>query len=522
MTKLLTSAQMRALENGEINAGRVTGLELMERAGQAVVSAVLQHWPDLSETPVQEEGGAAPVSAMPTLPRSISGKMKRAIVLCGPGNNGGDGYVIARLLHQRGWDVDVRALGDVSKLPGDARANYDRWCELGAVSTDVIGGLVSPCDVLIDALFGTGLTRPVALPLSKAQADRVVAVDIPSGLCSDSGTVIGAEVLQADLTVSFQTAKLGHVLAQGAACCGTLNVADIGLPDAPGGCAVQVDRPAWAQLNKGQGHKFQHGHALVLSGGAGATGAARLAARAALRVGAGLVTLGVPADAQAEVAAQITAMMMRCVDTPAQLGHLLGDDRINAFCIGPGLGVSLLKGDMIHALLDSRRSIVLDADALTLVAQEDRLFAALHARCVLTPHEGEFARLFPDLAARMRDAPVAGPAFSKVDAVRQAANRAGCVLLLKGPDTVIAAPDGTAAVHSAQYDRDAPWLATAGSGDVLSGLITGLMARGVDPFVAACQGAWLHAEAAIQFGPGLIAEDLPEMIPAVFRSLKNF
>lgn len=268
-------------------------------------------------------------------------------------------------------------------------------------------------------------------------------------------------------------------------------------------------------LDKGQGHKFSHGHVLVLSGGAGRSGAARLAARGALRVGAGLVTLAVPTDAAPEVAGQITALMMRAVARPDDLRQHLRDDRINAVCIGPGLGVDRPHFEMVRIALTSGRRVVLDADALTLVALNQRLFSALHSDCLLTPHGGEFARLFPDIAERW----ASDAALSRAEAVQQAAHRAGCTVLLKGAETVIAHPDGQVVSHLAEGARAVPWLATAGAGDVLAGLISGLIARGIAPFTAAELAVFVHVEAALAFGPGLIAEDLPEAIPAVLKDL---
>lgn len=280
-----------------------------------------------------------------------------------------------------------------------------------------------------------------------------------------------------------------------------------------------ITRDTLTDLAKPGGHKFDHGHALVLSGGPGRTGAARLAARGALRVGAGLVTLGVPPAAQMEVASQITAIMLARVPDAAALDALLEDGRINALCIGPGLGLNAHSQSLVEAGLKSGRPCVLDADAVTLIARAAPLFAALHPGCVLTPHGGEFARLFPDIADKLRGAPVTGPAFSKVDAAQEAAMRAGCTVLLKGPDTVIADASGRAAIHAAVYDRAAPWLATAGAGDVLAGFIAGLIARGKTPTDAARAATWLHVECARAFGPGLLAEDLPEILPDVLRGL---
>jgi hydroxyethylthiazole kinase-like uncharacterized protein yjeF len=275
---------------------------------------------------------------------------------------------------------------------------------------------------------------------------------------------------------------------------------------------------------KPSGHKFDHGHVLVLSGGAGRTGAARLAARGALRIGAGLVTLGMPPNAQMEVAGQVTAVMLRRIEGADGLKDVLEDARITALCLGPALGLGLREAALVACCLDKgahKRApyVVLDADALTLLAADKTLFAKLHQKCLLTPHAGEFSRLFPDIAERLAAPATVGPAYSKVDATREAAARAGCTVLFKGPDTVIASPDGRCGIHSASGARAAPWLATAGSGDVLAGFITGLLARGFAPQLAAEAAAWVHTEAALSFGAGLIAEDLPEALPKVLREL---
>lgn len=263
-----------------------------------------------------------------------------------------------------------------------------------------------------------------------------------------------------------------------------------------------------------------------------------MAARGALRIGAGVVTVGCSLDAIPENAARLDAVMLRGVADAAALAGVLEDQRINALCLGPGMGVGAREAGLVGVALECRsearptsapvgrasdrhpvRNLVLDADALTILSQDPALFAALHEGCILTPHGGEFARLFPDIAAKLSQPATKGPAYSKVDATREAAKRAGCVVLYKGPDTVIADPSGRCAINSAHCDRAAPWLATAGSGDVLAGFITGLMARGFSPFDAACTGAWLHVECGLSFGPGLIAEDLPEELPKVFRAL---
>ena len=523
--ELLTAAQMRRVEHAAIEGGTVTGLELMERAGRGVVEAAYEEWPDFAAAP------------------------QRALVLCGPGNNGGDGFVVARLLRGAGWQVEVFLFGDADKLPPDAKANHDRWCDMGAVAAwDADAIIGAEADLCVDAVFGAGLTRPVAHEVvdpmvrcwgRRRRTCRALAIDAPTGLCMDSGRLLidsAAGVPNADLTVTFHRARIGHYLASGPIACGKLRLKDIGLEPRFSGQGPR-NRPGPAglklgplvspcrvspQIDKGaQGQKYSHGHAVVLSGPMGRSGAARLAARGALRVGAGLVTVAAPGSAMMECATQLTAIMLRKCEDAEGLAALLEDDRINALCLGPGLGLERAKALVQVACGGVKpRPMVLDADALTAFAEDpDALFDMLHPDVILTPHEGEFARLFPDLSDRLRDKPTAGPAFSKVDAARAAAARAGCIVLLKGPDTVIAAPEGRTALNAATYDRAAPWLATAGAGDVLAGIITGLLARKLAPMQAAMTGAALHLEAALEVGPGLIAEDLPEQLPAVFRRL---
>ncbi|MEM9798223.1 MAG: NAD(P)H-hydrate dehydratase [Pseudomonadota bacterium] len=519
---LLTAAQMRAVERAAIESGAVTGLELMERAGRGAVDAILAEWPYLAAAP------------------------GRAVVLCGPGNNGGDGFVVARLLKDRGWEVEVFLYGDPGKLPPDAQVNYGQWGKMGVVR-ELVNGILREDEearraegvVWIDALFGTGIGRPLEDPAlqhaTRVVGDlavlhdrgaRVVALDAPSGLDLDSGRFLRSAEREAHghsahLTVTFHSLKIGHVTGPEAACCGRVVIADIGLPSAePSECA-RCAAPYAGRLAKvvtGH-HKYDHGHALVITGGMGRTGAARLAARGALRIGAGLVTLGAPGSAMMECAAQITALMLRRCGEPEDLTELLEDARINALCLGPGLGTDDRAAGLVAAALAAGRVTVLDADALTLIAGDPALMAALHDKCLLTPHGGEFARLFPDLSERLIDPAETGPAYSKVDATRDAAARASCTVLFKGPDTVIADPSGRAAINAAVYDRAAPWLATAGAGDVLAGMIAGLLARGLAPKQAAEAAAWCHVEAARAFGPGLIAEDLPEMLPKVLARL---
>ena len=533
MTELLTAAQMRAIELAAIESGEVTGLELMERAGRGVVEAIFEEWPELAKSP------------------------GRAVVLCGPGNNGGDGFVVARLLKDRGWEVVVFLYGDPAKLPPDARANYEQWrvsshnaaialCDL--YETRIADpARVLEANVVIDALFGTGLKRPLgwvhnevwgAFDLDGGPVFRLVAVDIPSGVCADSGRIIRGKdetpvnsgeivlpyhALQAEMTVTFHRAKVGHYVSDAPNLCGKVVVKSIGLRARGEAWKSEFIKTAstsnYLLGKRNSDHKYSHGHAVIFSGGPAKTGAARLAARGALRIGAGLVTLGVPPAAQMEVAAQVTAIMLQRVEEAEGLADVLKDERLNALCLGPGLGIERAR-ELVPAALEAKRATVLDADALTAFADDPvLLFSRLHENCVLTPHGGEFARLFPDIAEKLAATPTKGPAYSKVDATREAAKRAGCVVLFKGPDTVIAAPNGQCAINSAHYDRAAPWLATAGAGDVLAGFITGLLARGFSPMQAAETGAWLHVECARQFGPGLIAEDLPEQLPKVLKKL---
>lgn len=504
-----TTSQMRALEADAIESGAVTGLELMERAGRGVVAAMETEWPDLV-------GAAA-----------------RAVVLCGPGNNGGDGFVVARLLAGKGWKVDVYFLGSAASLPRDARENYDRWQKIGQTRPweDCAPDQFLPdhdgLPLVIDAVFGIGLSRPAPAEvtdiLAAAKDCRRVAVDVPSILSADAGACLcEAQCSQpaSDLTVTFHAPKPGHLLGQGPFHCGQLRVVDIGLSavSAPGG--LVLSGPPFPGLSKRAGHKFSHGHALIVSGGFGRSGAARLAARAALRVGAGLVTVGAPDNAMMECATQLTAIMLRRCDAADGLSEIMSDKRINALCLGPGLGLDARGAALVDAALSSGRQVVLDADALTLLSEDPELMGRLHSGCVLTPHGGEFARLFPDIAARLDGAVISGPGYSKVDATRDAAAQAGCVVLYKGADTVIADPSGAAVLNAAVYERAAPWLATAGSGDVLAGLVVGLLARGMAPMQAAGLAAWLHVETARGFGPGLIAEDLPERLPKVLSGLE--
>ncbi|MAU60641.1 MAG: bifunctional ADP-dependent NAD(P)H-hydrate dehydratase/NAD(P)H-hydrate epimerase [Parvibaculum sp.] len=489
-TELLTVEEMGRADALTIGSGTV-GILLMENAGRAVAEAIVARFPQ------------GPVS-----------------VLCGPGNNGGDGFVVARLLAEWGWPVTLFLLGPRDKLKGDAAEAADRWP--GAVhplGADAGKG----ASLVVDAIFGAGLSRDVdGLPADVIRrigetGTPVVAVDMPTGIDGNTGRVRGA-AFAASLTVTFFRAKPGHLLLPGRLHCGELLVRDIGIDgrvlDEIAPRSFVNDPPLWSSVfprPRLDSHKYTRGHAVVVSGDAAHTGAARLAARGALRAGAGLVTLASPPSAMLVNAAHLTAIMLTPFEGADALTKILEDKRKNALLIGPGAGIGWETRDNVLAALLSGAAMVLDADALTSFAEIPRdLFVAIKGYfagpVVMTPHEGEFARLFPALAAGGAD---------KLERARLAAAEAAAIVILKGPDTVIASPDGRAAIT-----RNAgPELATAGSGDVLGGIVLGLLAQGMPPFEAACAAVWLHGEAGDCFGPGLISEDLPEMLPAVLRDL---
>ncbi|MBS0535514.1 MAG: NAD(P)H-hydrate dehydratase [Proteobacteria bacterium] len=489
MNELLSTAEMAEADRLTIMSG-TPGPTLMEHAGDAVAAAVgTEH--------------------------------RRVLVVAGPGNNGGDGFVAARLLSERGHEVTVLLVGDVARLKGDALAAFERW--RGATvpaSPDALQG----CDIIIDALFGAGLDRPVEglaramIEAMNASGKPIVAVDLPSGINGTTGAVMGVAV-KATRSVTFFRRKPGHLLLPGRLHCRSVTVADIGIPASVLG-AIKPRTFAngpdlWRErfpVPRVDGHKYSRGHAVVVSGGLSTTGAARLAARGALRAGAGLVTIASPGEALAVNAAGNLAIMVRPVDGAAELSAFLADKRHNAVLLGPGGGVGLPMRDQVRAALESSAAVVLDADALTSFADDPGLlWGAIRngtAAVVLTPHGGEFYRLFKSI---VDDAQL----HSKLERAREAARVSGAVVLFKGPDTVVAAPDGRASIA----DNAPPYLATAGAGDVLAGMIAALLAQGMGDFEAASAAAWLHGEAAAVFGPGLIAEDLPEVLPAVYRRL---
>jgi hydroxyethylthiazole kinase-like uncharacterized protein yjeF len=492
MNELLTPSEMAEADRTTI-AGGTAGITLMERAGRAVADAII---------------GAFP-----------SGK--RVTVVAGPGNNGGDGFVAARLLAEHGYRVTVMLVGDQTRLKGDAALAAKTWP--GGVTAD--SGYLATADVLVDALFGAGLDRPIegaaraVIETMNELGKPTVAVDLPSGINGASGTVMGVAV-RATETVTFFRKKPGHLLLPGRQHCGVISVADIGIPASVLEHIAPVtfeNVPALWQsqfpIPKLDGHKYDRGHAVVVSGPSWSTGAARLAARGALRAGAGLVTIASPREALAVNAVDNLAVMVRPIDGAAELAGFLTDKRLDTLVIGPGVGMGSETCKLVLTALSGERAVVLDADAMSSFAGDPRRLAgAIKARTtnrtIMTPHEGEFVRYFCALDERAK-------AGSKLERARLAAELTGAVIVLKGADTVVAAPDGRAAISA-----NAPaYLATAGAGDVLAGIATGLLAQGMPAFEAAAAAVWLHGEAASAFGPGLISEDLPEQLPRLYRGL---
>ena len=480
---LLTPQQMGEAD-GQTIAGGIAGIALMEKAGLGVADTV-----------------------------SRRGAPRPLIVLCGPGNNGGDGFVAARMLAERGWPVSLALLGSVTALRGDAAEAAASW---KGVVEPMTPAALDGATLVVDGIFGAGLTRPVegaVRAVIEALGERrlpVVAIDVPSGVDGASGEVRGIAP-QATATVTFFREKPGHLLLPGRSYCGEITLVQIGIPETVLDRVMPdtaADEPLWwldgfprPSLNS---HKYTRGHALV-AGGETMTGAARLAAKSALRTGAGLVTLAAPEPPFAIYAAALTGVIVHLVAGLDDFRALLADKRRNAMLIGPGAGVGAETREKTLAALEAGKRAVLDADALTSFADDpETLFSAIRSPCVMTPHEGEFARLFD-------------PAGSKPERARRAARQSGAVIVLKGADTVIASPDGRVAINA----NAPPELATAGSGDVLAGIVLGLLAQGMEPFAAAAAAVWIHGDAARRVGPGLISEDLIEALVPVLRDLAS-
>ena len=511
---LLTPIEMARADATAMAAG-TPGCELMARAGAAVAEAAVRlALPGSRATP-------------------------RIAVLCGPGNNGGDGYVAARLLAGRGFEVRVFALGDCARLSGDAAWAASGW----RAAVDPLADFhPQGFALVIDALFGAGLARDLdgeaLVAVQRVNAWRrssggtVLAVDVPSGLDGATGQARGG-VIEADASVTFFRLKPGHLLMPGRTFCGDLRLAQIGI--SPETLAVVqpstfLNGPAlWNHLLPRpavEGHKYSRGHALVVSGPVHHTGAARLSAHAAARIGAGLVTIAGTGAALADHAAQLTSIMQAPCDDSVALAAILSDGRKNAVVIGPGLGLGAAARALVAAALrpGKGRALVLDADALTLVASDGEdlrcRIEAFGGAVVLTPHEGEYARftrymeLEVESESQPHDSKSEAP-LCRLERARRLAAATGAFIVLKGPDTIVAAPDGRASIAT---DLP-PDLATAGSGDVLAGIIGGLLAQGMPTFEASSAAVWLHGRAGAHVGRGLTADDLPDALALALRDL---
>jgi NAD(P)H-hydrate epimerase len=479
-TALLTATQMAEADRLTVASG-ISGTALMENAGRPVAYEIMQRW----------------------TPRPV-------LVLCGPGSNGGDGFVAARRLAEAGWPVRVALLVPRDHLRGEAAHHAALW---GGPVEPLTPAALDGAELVVDAIFGAGLSRALegaaAQTLLAAATKRltIVAVDVPSGLMGDTGANLGA--VPAVLTVTCFRKKPGHLLLPGRMLCGELVVADIGTPASVFERVVpdtfENDPALWlADLPRPHhgGNKYTRGHALI-SGGYPMTGAARMAARAAARAGAGLTTVAVPEIALPVYAAALTSVMVHPIAAPGDFDSLLQDRRFSALLIGPGAGTGEATRTRALVMLKTGRPTLLDADALTAFHGDPSLLdRSIIGPCVLTPHDGEFRRLFD-------------PSGDKLTRTRAAARRSGAVIVLKGADTVITAPDRRSIINA----NAPPTLATAGAGDVLSGIVLGLLAQGMEPFLAAAAAVWIHGAAATAFGPGLLAEDLPDLLPGVFRHL---
>jgi hydroxyethylthiazole kinase-like uncharacterized protein yjeF len=459
---LLTPDQMGHADRAAARQG-YSGSALMEAAGRAVARAIQRH-----------------------LGRC------HVLVLAGPGNNGGDGYVAGRLLAQEGWPVRLAALA-LPRPGSDAAGAARLW---SGPTVPFTAEEAARADVVVDAGFGAGLARPVTGLVADAlkAAKRVVAIDVPSGVDGATGQTLGYAPA-AELTVTFFRLKPGHLLLPGRDLCGRIELADIGIP---GGVLDEINPTTVANipalwrlpgLTAGS-HKYTRGHVTVI-GGATMTGAARLAAEATRRAGAGMVTIAARGSAETYRSGEPGLLV-----SEADIATLLKDDRRKVWVCGPGLGRDEARA-VFPALVAANRIVVGDADVFSAFTGHPD---ALRGAAVLTPHAGEFARVF------------GAPANDRLSAAREAAARTGAVVLLKGPDTIIASPDGRAAINFTAP----PWLATAGAGDVLSGIIGGLLAQGMPAWDAAAAGAYLHGRAATLAGPGLVVEDL---LPALTRAL---
>lgn len=484
--EVLTNGQMAQADSLTIESG-IDGYDLMTAAGQHVANFVHDHYPDHD-----------------------------VLVMCGPGNNGGDGFVAARFLQECGHDIRLHSLVPARKFTGDAKKAVKDWN--GDISDmKTLPDIDPDKTIILDAVFGTGLSKPLEEPVIsffKAVRDSglpVIAVDIPSGVNGNDGSA-DPHSLKAAHTLTFFRKKLGHVLMPGMGHCGNIHVLDIGIEDSitekTGFVCYENDPALWQDKvpkPDQKGHKYSRGHVVML-GGARMTGAIRMASMAAMRSGAGLCTVVADESAGDVYRKDAPHIMFEPLQSLPEFFEHCRDERRNAALIGPGAGLDdpeSLK-DAVLKLLQSGKKLVLDADALSVFEDgPDRLLKALHEDCVLTPHEGEFKRLFP------------GVTGNKLEKTQHAAALCEAVILFKGPDTVIAQQGKTPIINT----HATPWLATAGAGDVLAGMIGGFMGQGADVFDAACMASWIHGEAALEFGPGLTAPDIIDGIPAILKKL---
>lgn len=491
MLELLTADEMRRAEKITIDNG-TPALTLMENAGKGVTEEVVRRF----------------------------ARGSKVSVLCGPGNNGGDGFVCARSLRERGYQVRLALLCKLEELGPDAREMARRWDEQ---IEPMVPRAIEGAEVIVDAILGSGLKGPVngvvgqIIDQVNERELPVVAVDVPTGIDATFGNIQGV-AFKAVSTVTFFRRKTGHVLLPAKRLCGEVRTVDIGIPNSVLADIVPqtfVNEPDfWLRYFprlKPDGHKYDRGHAVVVSGPMESTGAARLSARGALRIGAGLVSVATSKAAFYINAAQLTSIMVSAYDGGAGLAELLTDTRRNAVLIGPGAGATAETRENVAAVLSSGATVVIDAEGLTAFAADPQeLFGLIqqrHAPTILTPHKGEFDAIFPEL----------GNAESKLEQAKRAAEISGAVMVFKGPDTVVSAPDGLSAIT----EGAPPWLATAGTGDVLAGFIVGLCAQGMSPLDAAVAGVWIHSDIARVVGPGMIAEDMSPMLPALLQRLNK-
>lgn len=513
MASICSTEEIQEIERLQINGSDKVASVLMETAGRKATDSILK-WRMQGKKPGRNQYH----------------------VLCGPGNNGGDGFVIARTLFEMGEKTSCWEIANPHNRSSSSALMRSKWLQRGTIAPlkDFERVEFSEDDILIDALFGIGLTRPLDEICSRIFKGipshmPIIAIDVLSGLDSSTGSFLSSSNLsdfKATLTLTFQIPKWGHYLQEGTERSGTIKVISIGLEEGLKKFSnthpsltelVETHPPEFTDLldKMGSKHKYDHGHSLILSGPPGKMGAAELAGLSALRVGSGLVTMGLPKEVFFNHTNKVKAMMTTKIDKVHDLLDRLSDKRINSICLGPGLGIGEQTREFTNVALKSGRAVVLDADALTSFHEDpDSLFKNLHKRVVITPHFGEFARIFPDLAKKIK-----GNKLPLIRAVQIASTISGAVVLLKGRQTVIASPDGhTYLVNGAKF-KHSSWLATGGSGDVLAGMITGLMARNIPTKKSAILATYIHLFAANLFGPGLIGDDLPKLIPTVLRKL---